>query len=472
MSAAESPQKRWYIGEKRIDMRTVSLPGKVKVILSRLEKAGFEAYAVGGCVRDSILGRVPDDWDITTSAKPEQVKEVFGRTVDTGIKHGTVTVLMDHEGFEVTTFRIDGEYSDGRHPDEVAFTASLKEDVRRRDFTINAMAYSDRTGLIDYFGGVQDIHNGLIRAVGDPDRRFTEDALRIMRAVRFSAQLNYRIEEKTLEAVRRHAPNLAKISAERIRVELQKLLVSDHPDRLRLLYSTGITDVILPEFSLCMKTPQNNPHHCYTVGEHIIHAVEHVRADPVLRLTMLLHDIMKPACRTTDEKGIDHFYGHVQKSADQAVLILRRLKYDNRTIHDVKILVAGHDDSIAPDPYTVRKTIVRVGEDLFPLLLEVKEADISAQSDYHIEEKRENLAAVRAVYQGILDRGDCLNLKTMAVHGDDLIRGGVRSGKEIGEILKMMFADVLRYPEHNDRNYLMSRYHRRISKSAGIIKKS
>lgn len=453
-------------------MRTVSLPEKVKVILSRLEDAGFEAYAVGGCVRDSILGRVPDDWDITTSARPDQVKAVFGRTVDTGIKHGTVTVLLGHEGFEVTTFRIDGEYTDGRHPDEVAFTASLKEDVRRRDFTINAMAYSERTGLIDYFGGIQDIHNALIRAVGDPDRRFTEDALRIMRAVRFSAQLDYQIEEKTLEAVRRHAPNLYKISAERIRVELQKLLVSDHPDRLRLLYSTGITDVILPEFSLCMKTPQNNPHHCYCVGEHIIHAVEHVRADPVLRLTMLLHDIMKPACRTTDERGIDHFYGHVQKSADQAVVILRRLKYDNRTIHDVKILVENHDSSIAPDPYTVRKVIVRVGENLFPLLLEVKEADISAQSDYHLAQKRKNLSDVRAVYQEILDRGDCLSLKTMAVHGDDLIRAGVRSGREIGEILKIMFADVLRCPEHNDRDYLLSRYHRRISKSAGIIQKS
>lgn len=447
----------------------VVLPEKVKTILSRLEKAGFEAYAVGGCVRDSILGRVPDDWDITTSAKPGQVKAVFPHTVDTGIKHGTVTVLLDHEGFEVTTFRVDGQYSDGRHPDAVAFTASLKEDVRRRDFTINAMAYSDRTGIVDYFGGMQDIRGRLIRAVGDPDRRFTEDALRIMRAVRFSAQLDYQIEAQTLEAIHHHAPNLARISAERIRVELEKLLVSDHPDRLRLLYSTGITDVVLPEFSLCMETPQNNPHHCCSVGEHLIRSVEHVRPDRVLRLTMLLHDIMKPACRTTDEKGVDHFYGHVQKSADQAVLILRRLKYDNKTIHDVKILIANHDNSIAPDPYTVRKMIVRVGENLFPLLLEVREADISAQSDYHLEEKKENLSAVRRVYQEILDRGDCLSLKTMAVHGDDLIRAGVRAGSEIGALLTIMFDDVLRYPEHNDRDYLLSRYHRRIARDAGII---
>lgn len=447
---------------------TVVLPEKVKIILNRLEQAGFEAYAVGGCVRDSILGRTPSDWDITTSARPQQVKQVFSRTVDTGIKHGTVTVLLGRDSFEVTTFRIDGEYSDGRHPDAVAFTSCLKEDVRRRDFTINAMAYSDRTGIVDYFGGIQDIRDRRIRAVGDPDRRFTEDALRIMRAVRFSAQLDYQIEPETLEAVRRHVPNLKKISAERIRVELEKLLLSDHPDRLRLLYSTGIADVILPEFSACMKTPQNNPHHCYTVGEHIIHAVEYVRKDRVLRLTMLLHDIMKPACRTTDEKGIDHFYGHVKRSADQAVIILRRLKYDNRTIHDVKILVENHDNSIAPDPYSVRKMIVRVGEDLFPLLLEVRDADISAQSDYHIEEKRENLAAVKEVYRGILARGDCLSLRTMAVHGGDLLKAGVRPGAGIGAILQLMFEDVLRDPQHNDRNYLLSRYHRRIARDAQV----
>ena len=345
----------------------ISLPEKVNKILTALHDAGFEAFAVGGCVRDSMLGKVPNDWDITTSAHPEDVKRLFRRTVDTGIQHGTVTVMLGSEGFEITTYRIDGEYEDARHPKEVTFTSSLREDLRRRDFTINAMAYSPQNGLIDYFDGLTDLRRGVIRAVGDPEERFREDALRIMRAVRFSAQLGYHIEENTRRAVRDMAPNLSKISAERIASELTRLLVSPHPEELRTMAETGITAVILPEFDICMATPQHNPHHCYSVGEHIIHAVAAVRADKVLRYTMLFHDLGKPACHTRDEEGIDHFKGHAAVSADMAHAIMKRLKFDNETLKQVETLVRYHDLAMEETSRSVRHGIAKVGEDTSPV---------------------------------------------------------------------------------------------------------
>lgn len=246
----------------------IQIPEKAKFIIDRLAAAGFEAYAVGGCVRDSILGRIPQDWDITTSARPEQVKTLFPRTVDTGLQHGTVTVLLEKEGFEVTTYRIDGRYEDSRHPTEVIFTPNLEEDLRRRDLTINAMAYNDDRGLVDIYGGMQDIADKVVRCVGNPLDRFGEDALRILRAIRFSAQLGYRIEENTGDAIRQLAPLLKNISAERIQTELVKLMTSPHPDYLREAYTNGVTKVFLPEFDLAMETEQNHPHHCYSVGEH------------------------------------------------------------------------------------------------------------------------------------------------------------------------------------------------------------
>ena len=233
-------------------MITINLPEKVKFIIDTITAAGFEAFAVGGCIRDSILGRNPADWDITTSAKPEQVKALFAKTFDTGIQHGTITVLLDKEGFEVTTYRIDGEYEDSRHPKEVVFTSNLIEDLKRRDFTINAMAYNETVGLVDEFGGLEDIDRGVIRCVGDPGERFSEDALRIMRAIRFSAQLGYEIEENTKQAIVELADTLQNISAERIQVELVKLLCSPHPDYLKIMYDTGVTKIVLPEFDRCM----------------------------------------------------------------------------------------------------------------------------------------------------------------------------------------------------------------------------
>ena len=288
----------------------LKMPASVDIIIDSLQANGYEAYAVGGCVRDSILGRDPDDWDITTSATPWEVKAVFGRTVDTGLQHGTVTVLLGNHAHEVTTYRIDGDYEDGRHPKDVTFTASLEEDLKRRDFTINAMAYNDKSGLIDLYGGVDDIQRGCIRCVGNAEERFGEDALRILRALRFSAQLGFGIEQDTYDAICKLAQTLEKISAERIAAELTKLLLSERPEYIQHLYETGITKVILPEFDPMIETSQNNPHHCYTVGRHTLESLKYIPAHKVLRFTMLLHDIGKPNCRTTDEDGIDHFKGH------------------------------------------------------------------------------------------------------------------------------------------------------------------
>ena len=436
----------------------IRIPEQVSTILAKLQESGYEAYIVGGCVRDALLGREPNDWDITTSALPMDVKRIFVKTVDTGLQHGTVTVLAGGKGYEVTTYRVDGVYEDGRHPKAVTFTPSLREDLQRRDFTINAMAYREPGVLVDLFGGQKDLADGVIRAVGDPVQRFSEDALRILRAIRFSAQLGYRIEDETLRAASELAVNLRKISAERIRVELEKTITSDHPALLRTAYEAGITAMFLPEFDQCMETRQNNPHHCYTVGEHILKSMELIRNDRILRLTMLLHDVGKPACLTTDEQGIDHFYGHQEVSASMAQAILKRLKYDNDTIRKVVKLVRCHDMQIRLTAPAVRKAVVKIGEDLFPLFLEVKQADLLAQSTYQREDKQEILDEVKRLYAQIIDRGDCLNLKHLAVNGCDLVRMGVRPGREVGDILARMLNDVLDVPSHNDKDYLLGRF--------------
>lgn len=436
----------------------IVIPEQVNSILESLQKSGYEAYVVGGCVRDALLGREPNDWDITTSALPTEVKSVFPRTIDTGLQHGTVTVLCGGTGYEVTTFRVDGVYEDGRHPKEVTFTPSLREDLKRRDFTINAMAYNNESGLVDLFGGQQDLENGFVRAVGDPVQRFTEDALRIMRAIRFSAQLGYEIEPETLRAASALAPNLRRISSERIREELEKTLVSDRPELLRTAWAAGITKEFIPEFDRCMETDQINPHHCYTVGEHILKGVSLVRKDRILRITMFLHDIAKPICHTVDEEGIDHFRGHAEVGCSLAKTILQRLKYDNATIRKVTTLVKYHDMQIRLTEPAVRKAIVMTGADLFPLLLEVKLADFMSQSTFQREEKQEKFDMLRAIYGRIVERGDCLSLRELAVNGSDLIKTGVKPGREVGNILARMFEEVLDVPEHNDKEYLLGRF--------------
>ncbi len=432
------------------------IPQKVEIIINTLEEAGFEAYAVGGCVRDALLGRTPNDWDITTSAKPEQVKVLFHRTVDTGIAHGTVTVLLEKDGFEVTTYRVDGEYEDGRHPKEVTFTASLEEDLKRRDFTINAMAYNPKKGLVDLFEGQKDLEDKVIRCVGDPLERFTEDALRIMRAVRFSAQLGFSLEENTRKALSVLAPNLKHVSAERIQVELVKLLVSPHPDYLRTAYEAGITKEFLPEFDRCMETPQNTPHHCYSVGEHILHSLLYVKEDKVLRLTMLLHDIGKPVVRTTDKNGRDHFKMHAPEGEKMAKGILRRLKFDNDTIGKVCRLIRWHDLRPTPEMADVRKAMNVIGEDIFPMWMEVQYADNQAKSDYRRLEKEARQAGVRKSWEVITREEQCVSLKKLAVTGSDLIAAGMKPGKEIGNTLNALLELVLENPEKNTKQTLLA----------------
>lgn len=438
-------------------MTQIHLPDKVRSIITKLESAGYEAYAVGGCVRDSLLGRTPSDWDVTTSAKPQQVKEIFRHTIDTGIRHGTVTVMLDREGFEVTTYRIDGKYEDSRHPKEVVFTANLIEDLRRRDFTINAFAYNDRGGVVDAFGGMEDLKKGIIRCVGEASERFGEDALRMLRAVRFSAQLGFSIAGETKAAIRELAPSLANISAERIQAELVKLLLSDNPDYMRDVYALGITRVVLPELDAAFATAQHNPHHQYTVGEHLMQSLLYTRADRSLRLAALLHDIGKPSVRTTDEEGIDHFHGHAEVSERMAVDILKRLRFDNGTIDKVQKYVRYHDYRPEPDERSVRRAVNKIGEAYFPQVMEVRRADTLAQSLYQREEKLAQIDEVMRLYAQIMEKNQCISLKTLEITGNDLIALGVPKGKRIGEILNRLLDEVLQNPENNVHEYLIKK---------------
>lgn len=434
------------------------LPQAVEEIIGRINDAGYEAYIVGGCVRDTLLHKEPNDWDITTSATPLQVKAIFHRTVDTGIRHGTVTVMKGKQGYEVTTYRIDGVYEDARHPKEVVFTPDLKEDLKRRDFTINAMAYHPDLGLVDPFDGRNDLEVHVIRCVGDPRERFSEDALRMMRAVRFAAQLDYRIEERTWAAMKELAPAIEKISAERIQAEMVKLLLSDHPEQFGSFYRCGLTAHFLPEFDRMMTTEQNNPHHCYTVGEHTLHSLTHIRPKQSLRLAMLLHDIAKPVTKTTDERGVDHFRGHPEQGRKMAEDILRRLKFDNHTIAMVKGLVAYHDRRIEPSAGAMRRAVHQIGEEYFPALFEVRKADVMAQSGYRREEKLAAIDEGLRIYRKIKEEEQCVSLKSLAVNGGDLIRMGMEPGREIGVILNRMLQDVIENPSHNTKEYLMKRY--------------
>ena len=427
----------------------IQLPEKVNTIIQTLQEHGYEAYAVGGCVRDSLLGREPGDWDITTSASPDETKKLFARTVDTGIEHGTVTVLLGKEGFEVTTYRIDGKYEDSRHPTEVIFTRNLREDLLRRDFTINAMAYNDTEGIVDIFGGMDDLKRKIIRCVGNARERFGEDALRIMRGVRFAAQLGFSLEKETKEAMTELAPTLEKISAERIQTELVKLLVSDSPELIREAYHLGITAVILPEFDEMMRTGQETKYHRYDVGEHT------VPPDKVLRLTMLLHDVAKPEMKTVDADGTAHFKGHDIRGEQKAKEILRRLKFDNDTIHKVTKLVRWHDYRMPAEKKNVRKAMSKISAELFPMYLLVKRADILAHSMYRREEELENLSGLQKCYEEIVADHECVSLKQLAVTGTDLIGIGMKPGKQIGEVLNELLRIVLEYPEFNNKEHLL-----------------
>lgn len=429
------------------------LPEDVKFIIDTLYAHGHEAYAVGGCVRDMILGREPEDWDITTSAMPEETKALFVRTFDTGIEHGTITVLLHGVGYEVTTYRIDGKYEDNRHPSEVAFTRNLREDLLRRDFTINAMAYNEEEGLVDIFGGMEDIGKKVIRCVGNAEARFGEDALRILRAIRFSAQLGFEIEEETCKGIEKLAITLEKISVERIQVELVKLLVSPHPEDIDQAYRLGVTSIVLPEWNAMMETTQENKHHIYTVGVHTLKALSFTKADKMVRIATLLHDVGKPMTKTMEE-GTAHFHGHDVAGETLSKAILRRLKFDNETIKTVSKLVRYHDYRMEATSRNVRRAMTKISAELFPLYLEIKYADIMAQSMYQREEKLQNLEDIRKIYEEILRKNECTTLKQLAVSGNDLLLCGVEQGKQVGEVLKELLEIVIEDPACNTKEYL------------------
>ena len=432
------------------------IPENAKIIIQELMAHGYEAYAVGGCVRDSILGREPGDWDITTSARPEQVKQIFHRTVDTGIEHGTVTVLMDKEAYEVTTYRVDGEYEDHRHPKEVTFTASLEEDLKRRDFTINAMAYNPETGLVDLFHGIEDLKLKMIRCVGNPDERFDEDALRILRAIRFSAQLGFEIDEATKKAMTSKAETLKDVSAERIRVELVKLLVSDHPEKIGEASRLGLTRVVLPEYDTIIGVEQHTPNHIYDVEEHTIRALMEVEAEQSLRLAVLMHDFGKPAVKKQDG-GRDIFYKHPEVSAQISKDILKRLKFDNFTLDKVYRLVKWHGLKYLPNDSSVRRALNRVGKDIFDDFIKIQRADIKAKSPTVIGEKLKLLEEKERIYHEIMERGDCFEVKSLAVNGRDLIQAGIKPGPMLGAILERLVELVIDNPLLNTKELLLEK---------------
>ncbi|HEY5585931.1 MAG TPA: CCA tRNA nucleotidyltransferase [Ruminiclostridium sp.] len=438
-----------------INFGRIVFPDEVGYIIEKLNESGFEAFLVGGCVRDSILGRIPNDWDITTNALPEDIKKIFERTYDTGIKHGTVSVAVGNNCIEVTTYRIDGEYSDFRRPDSVQFTSSLKQDLARRDFTVNAMAYHPKEGLVDYFDGFNDISRCQIKAVGDANLRFREDALRMLRAIRFSAQLDFNIEEATFEAIKINSGLIKNISNERVRDELNKILTSPNPMYFDYLNQTGLLENIIPEFVICYQTQQNNPFHVYNVAEHILHTVEYVENNSILRWTMLLHDIGKPLKKTTDVKSIDHFYGHQDVSAGLASNILNRLRFDKEFIRKITKLIFNHDLDIHDTEKSIRKVISNVGNDSFLELLEVQKADAMAQNSIYLGNRLIKLDNIKKIYYKIRNDNQCLNKRDMAINGHDLILLGMEPGKELKNMLNYLFECVLEDPELNDKQKLI-----------------
>jgi len=432
----------------------IKIPDSVLHILDVLMKNGHQAYVVGGCIRDCIIGVKPGDWDIATDALPQVVKQLFPKTVDTGIKHGTVTVIHGGTGYEVTTYRIDGEYHDFRKPESVSFTTSITADLSRRDFTVNAMAYNPAEGLLDPFGGMEDIVSRIIRAVGEPDKRFNEDALRMLRAVRFAAQLGFGIEAGTLSSIAENHKLIENISAERIRDELSKILMSDNPSDFSLLWDTKLISYTLPEFEPCFHTEQHNPYHAYNVAEHTLHSVENIEKDKILRWAMLFHDIGKPGTRTTDEKGIDHFYNHQQLSVKLAKAAMLRLRFDNRSMERILLLVKCHDMHLKAEPRSVRKAISRVGS-AFEDLLKVIEADKKAQNPILLDERKKKFRELWDIYRRIQEDGQCTSLKELAVDGNDLIAMGIKPGKEIKELLNHLLERVIEKPELNDKETLL-----------------
>jgi len=430
-------------------------PGAAKA-LALLQAAGYEAWIVGGCVRDALLGLPPKDYDLTTSALPEETQRVFAAypRIETGLRHGTVTVLLEGEPLEITTYRVDGVYSDARHPDGVTFTRSLRQDAARRDFTINAMAYAPGQGLQDFFGGQADLARGILRAVGAAEKRFREDALRILRALRFASVLDFTLEGETARAARACAPLLAAVSAERVSGELGKLLCGKAAGRVLRDYP-DVLGVVLPEILPMVGLDHRNPHHCYDVWTHTTVAVDHVPPELPLRLAMLLHDIGKPDTFSLGEDGQGHFYGHPRRSVELAEGILSRLRFPRRTRERVLTLVRYHDAVLEESPQRVRRWLNKLGPEVFFDLLAIQGGDAAAQAPAYCT-RLDHLRRLEALARQVLDQAPCLTVRDLAVGGEDLLALGYR-GPAIGRALRALLDQVLSETVSNEKNALLQR---------------
>lgn len=421
-----------------------TLPPFVADAIKRIETAGFEAVAVGGCVRDMLAGKTPHDYDIATSATPDEICAVFSgeRLIETGLQHGTVTVLLSGEPLEITTYRKDGAYSDGRHPDEVVFSRNLSDDLSRRDFTVNAMAFHPTRGVTDLFGGQADLKTGVLRAVGEPRVRFSEDALRVLRGLRFAAQHGFSIEPQTAAAMRAMRDTLSPVSAERIYAEMTAFLCGKDVTRVLLTFPE-IVCAVVPELKDTVGFSQNNRHHIHTVYAHIARVVGNVPATPALRWAALLHDCGKPACATVDAAGESHFTGHPQESAKRAEAVLSRLRADNRTKAAVLELIELHDLRTPPTEKAVKRLLSKVGETRFFELCDLATADRKAQNPAFFAPSKAREDAVRDLGKKLLSEQSCLTLAELAVSGDDLLSAGIPAGKELGDTLRRLLDLVL-----------------------------
>ena len=432
----------------------LSPPGYVTDALSRLEAAGYEVCLVGGCVRDSLRGETPQDWDIATSALPQQTIQVFSSlpVIPTGLRHGTVTVLVEGHPLEITTYRIDGSYTDGRHPDGVTFTSRLEEDLARRDFTVNALAWNPRLGLVDLYGGQKDLEDRILRCVGEPTRRFEEDALRILRGLRFAATLNLRVEPATWQAMMDCRQMLDRVARERISAELRKLLLGESTGEI-LERAAPILGVFLPEILPMVGLDQHNPHHLWDVWGHTCRAIQLAPKDSIVREALLFHDIGKPPCFTLDEQGTGHFYGHAQVSAAMAETILTRLRWEQEAIHQITTLIQWHMAQILPTRPVVRRWLNRLGEENFRRLLAVRQADLGASAPS--PQGQEEVARLRELLEEVLAEGLCFSRKDLAVTGRDLLALGCPPGPAVGELLAFLLEEVLSERQPNRRDILL-----------------
>lgn len=434
----------------------IKIPDYVTALADRLEQHGYETYCVGGCVRDSLLGASPQDWDLATAALPQELLDCFRdyRTLDTGLKHGTVTVFSGNRAVEITTFRIDGSYADARHPDQVSFTTSIEEDLKRRDFTVNAMAYHKTRGLIDPYGGMRDLGSGILRCVGNPAERFSEDALRILRCLRFASVLGFQIDPATKASACQQRNGLMQVSAERIAKELQKLLCGTYAaDTLR--ENSEILFTVLPELAPMKGCTQETPHHLYDVWEHTLHALGHAVPKFSVRFALLLHDSGKPEAKTYGTDGVAHFYGHARYSAAICQRIAERLRLPNRLRDSISGLVLYHDTPLPMKEAKIRKLLVKLGEDDFYDLLEVMRGDSFAHNAYIAENASPLIDAAAETARSLIDGGACLSMKQLEVNGNDLKEIGFTDGKLLGDTLRKLFSLVIAGGIQNKRDSLL-----------------